>query len=231
MTTARAIITQALQKIGVLASGETATGNDANDCLIALNTLVDSFPLDDFKQFTTQEVIATLPPGVTTRTIGPGMQVDTPRPVRVMGGAFCRSGGIDYPLDVITREQYAAISDKDASAHAPTQVYYDADAPTGLLYFYPTPAGSLELHLPVQQHLSEFTSLTADYSLPSGYRRFLVYALAVEVAPAFEREAPPQVQRTYQGLLRSLKRVNFSVPILDMQDTERRFNVISNTYS
>jgi hypothetical protein len=231
MATATSIISQACRKIGTLAIGETLDGGTLNECLTTLNTLIDSFPVDEFKQFTTQEIVVSVPSGSTSRTIGPGMQIDVPRPVAIMNGGFCRIGGIDYPFDVGTREQYAAIGLKTVGAHAPTMVYFDGDAPTGLLYFYPTPAGTVELHLPLQQQLSRFANASTDYTLPSGYQRFLVFALAREIAPIFEREVPPTVERTYQGLMRSIKRTNFTAPTLDMRGGLRRFNILGNTYS
>lgn len=231
MAKAVSIISKALQKLGVLGAGETARGNDANDCLADLNTMIDSFPLDSYKSFTTQESVVTLPANSSTITIGPGQAIDIARPSVIPDGGFVRTGGIDYHFDMIGREQYAAIGDKDVVAHAPTKAYYDANGPAALLYFHPLPAGDVELHLPVERHLIKFPDLTTDVSLPSGYERFLIYALAHEVAAAFEREIPPTVARTYMSIMRSLKRTNFSVPIMQTLDTPGRFNIIGNTYN
>lgn len=218
MAKAASIISKALQKLGVLGAGETASGNDANDCLADLNTLIDSFPLDEFKSFTTQSAVVTLPGGASSMTIGSGQAIDVPRPAIIPGGGFCRVGDDDYSFEMVSRERYAAIGDKSWGGHVPILAYYDANAPTGLIYFYPVPSGDVQLHLPVPSHLAKFPDLTTDQALASGYERFLIYALAREVAPSFERAVTPDIERTYQGIIRSIKRTNFSVPELDVFD-------------
>lgn len=50
-------------------------------------------------------------------------------------------------------------------------------------------------------------------------------------APTLHGGSCMNVERAYRGILRSLKRTNFSVPVLQVQDTAHRFNVIGNTYS
>jgi hypothetical protein len=53
-------------------------------------------------------------------------------------------------------------------------------------------------------------------SLPPGYKRMLEYMLAVEIAPDFQVEAPPTVQRIASASRKKLKRVNAEIPQMDM---------------
>ena len=64
----------------------------------------------------------------------------------------------------------------------------------------------------------QFADLVTDYPLGVGYKRFLVYNLAVEAAPHFEREVTPSVARTAANSARILRRSNSNVPQLDAED-------------
>jgi len=51
-TTARDVINRSLRILGVLASGEAATASEANDALVALNSMIDSWQADYAEWFT-----------------------------------------------------------------------------------------------------------------------------------------------------------------------------------
>jgi hypothetical protein len=162
-------------------------------------------------------VTGTLPALTGTRTIGPaGDLVIDPRPVRLEAGCKYTSGGIDYPLRLVTLAVYDGEPFKDTAAMGPEIVHYNPSLPLGVLSFWPVAQASVTLSLVVQVQLTAFADLTTDYELPPGYLRALVYTLAEECGPDFERDVPPTVSRNAMNARRLLQRSNHDVPQLDI---------------
>lgn len=222
------IINEALEDLTIKAIGEAANGDVMNRCLTKLNTMLDAWNIDTQNIYTTTEKVVSIPAGSISRTIGPGAQIDVTRPMRIEDGGFFRLSGVDRGFDVYSREQYAAIGYKTAAASYPSAIYYTGDSPTGTLYFYPVPASTIELHLPLLSQFTQFADLTTDYTFPAGYRRAFVYGLMQEIAPGFERELSPTQIKNAVAAKKSLKRSNFTVPLLQMGGSETRFNILSN---
>lgn len=229
MSTASDLTIGAYGALGAYDKNQGLQPEEAELGLDKLNTILDAWYLERLYAFTVDEVVVTLPPATRTRTIGPGMQIDIARPIRIEAGGFTRSSGVDYPLEVATFEQYSEITFKSIGSTWPEVVYFDGSFPTGTLYFYPQTAGSLELHLPVMHRLTQFANLTTDYSLPPGYKKALIYTLAEELAPDLGMPAPPSVMRIAAMSRKSIKRANVSVPKLSTERTgPRRFNILGN---
>lgn len=229
MTTAHTIVVDAFRKLGAYDANQGLQPEEEDLGLETLNNILDTWYVDRLYAYTVDEVIATLPPGTRTRTIGPGMQIDIARPLRIEMGGFTRSGGVDYPFEVVGFEQYAEITFKSIGATWPEVVYFDGSFPTGTLYFYPQTASALELHLPVMNRLSQFADLTTSYGLPPGYKKALVYTLAEEIASDLTRPVPPSVARIAAMARKSIKRANVNVPQLSTdRGGKYRFNILGN---
>ena len=140
----------------------------------------------------------------------------SPRPIRLEAGSTYTSGGIDYQIESITQDEYESIGLKTTAGLGPDRVFYSPGFPTGLLSFYPLSSSSVTLSLVVLVQVSQFADLTTDYSLAPGYERALVFSLAEESGPDFEREVPPTVTRGAMNARRIIKRVNHTVPQLEM---------------
>lgn len=227
--TARATIQGALKLIGVLDPAETMSPEDADDGLIMLNNIVDAWNLDRLFIYTVTEVVATF--AGASATIGPGMQINTARPIRIES-AFYRRSGIDYDLDVIEKPAYDQITMKGISGDYPEVLYYTGDSPTGAVYVWPVPASN-EYHLSVMQQLTAFTDLDDLHTLPQGYAKALMYTLAPEMALLHQRQASPLILAIGTNTRRSLKRANVSIPQLDTvtpqnSASDGRINILSN---
>ena len=72
MATAGDQITRSLRLIGAVEEGETPTPALAEDCLIALNQMIDSWNTERLSVFTTQDQVFTWPAGKAYRTLGAG---------------------------------------------------------------------------------------------------------------------------------------------------------------
>ena len=218
MTTALAIITAALQDVGVVAAGSLPAAEDSADCLARLNLLADAWLTEPNYAFTTTTVTATITAGTQSATIGPSMTFNCARPTRLEDGCFVRYAGLDYPLGVIGQAEYNAKTLKSLNGPWPQYVYYDTGSPTGLVYFYP--AGPGTINLVVQTPVSSFATLATSVTLVPGYERAFRMTLAEDVADAYARQVTPKYARMAAMARRTIKRLNFSVPQLAMGDRD-----------
>jgi hypothetical protein len=97
------------------------------------------------------------------------------------------SDGIELPLSILTKEEYAAIPLKTTSGQ-PNTIYYDSDYENGNVYLYFVPDSAYTLVLynirPLQQ-----IDATTSFSLPPAYAEALKWNLAVRLAPEFGKGA------------------------------------------
>ena len=228
MATANAIIRAALGKLGIVSPGESVKPNDAADCLLELNRLVDAWRLERLFAYATVTTDAAVAADVTSRTIGPtGQIVVTARPERFEAGCYYTAGGVDYPLEPITEAEYTAILTKQIETLGTVWFTYNPALPNGTLRFWPAFASAATLHLVTQQHFTAFANLTTDYGLPAGAERALMFTLAEEVAANFEREIPPTVARNAANARRLYKRGNHTVPQLTVGDMGTYSTILS----
>lgn len=217
MTTALDLIKAAMSKINVLAAGETPSAEDAQVGLDRLNALLTSLENESVFNYTTTDTVFNLPASTASRTIGAAQQISMVRPVELLKGSFSRLNGIDYSLTPISEQEYNAISVKSSlNAIAPEVCFYDGGTPTGIVYFWPPVAAVVEVHLLTPAVGGEATSTTTVYNFPPGYRRLIENGLALEIAPDFNVEAPPRVERSFLSQKRALKRTNHKIPQLGM---------------
>jgi hypothetical protein len=218
MTTANEIIREAMQALGVLNAGETASYEDAEDCRLVLNTLIDAWNLPGLTQYTTQDGTATLAGGSSSLTIGPAMNIAVTRPGRIEQGSYVRYGGIDYAMEGLSEPEYNAISLKTLGGFVPRYFFYDVGLLTGVIYYFPVPTASVVVHHPVATQFSAFADLTTSYNFPQGYKRAMVFNLAKEVAPHFQQAASPDIMMKASTSLRAIKIGNYSVPQLEIAE-------------
>lgn len=193
MTTARSIIEQASREIHVLGRGSTLPDSEAQSSLTALNSLMGSWSVEGGLVYTESKDTFSLT-GATSYSIGTGLDFSTTRPIDIVS-AFLTNGSTDYPLEIIDQTKYAQIGQKSTGGIT-DYLYYDNNSPTGNIYLYPVPDSSYTLTLYSVKPLTEFTSLTDDITLPSGYERALVKNLAVDLAPSYEKEASLTLVKT-----------------------------------
>lgn len=212
MPTALSIVNRAAEIIGYKDPDEALSGNDANNFLGILNSLLDSWNTQRLYIVTVARVTATV--SANPATIGTGQTFNVTRPVRIEPGCFTRISNIDYPIEVIDRERYALIPDKTTTGSFPDVLYYEPGLPTGNVFFYPVPVSGVSVHLQVQTQLTAFADLGTDYNLAPGYKKALEYSLAEELAPG-RRPLEQQVMRQAAIARRAIKTTNFESPQLN----------------
>lgn len=105
-----------------------------------------------------------------------------PRPL-IINSAFVRiittiGGALDYPVDVISVENYERIGLKSLNGPWPTVVYYQPSLPLGVLNYFPNPNSAGEMHLFCNTILNNFSTLTDTVTFPAGYNLALRFCLA-----------------------------------------------------
>lgn len=202
MTTARQIITKAMQKLGVLVKSEAPSADEANDALDALNALLASWSNNSLNIYVRAWENFSLQGGVGEYTIGTGQTFNTTRPLFIVEAHY-RLGNIDYPIQIVKDETYNAIAYKNIQS-LPEVLNYDNGYPVGKIRIYPVPSASYTLYMLSEKPLASFT-LDDDVSLPAGWERALINNLAIEIAPDYEQPVQPALLSVAESSLRSIQ--------------------------
>jgi hypothetical protein len=236
MATAGDIINGSLRLIGVLAEGETPSAETAQDALVAMNQMIDSWNTERLSVFSTIDQVEAWPPGQRSRTFGPTGDIVGLRPVLIDDATYFRdpASGISYGLKLINQQQYNGIAVKTVTSTYPQVLWVNMTYPNIEMYVYPVPTKVLEFHIVSVQELSQPANLATDLAFPPGYLRAFRYNLACELAPEFGVEPSRQVQRIAMTSKRNLKRINNPDDIMALPysivATRQRFNIFAGNY-
>jgi hypothetical protein len=234
MATAGTVINRALRLIGVLAEGETTTGEQASTALLALNQMLDSWSAERLSVYSTQDQVFTWPANTASRTLGPSGDFVGNRPILLDDATYFKVNNLSYGVKLINQQQYDGIALKSATSTYPQVLFANMAMPDMEMYVYPVPTTAIEFHFISVEELSQPPALATTLVLPPGYLRALSYCLAVEVAPEYGVEAPPTVQRIAVASKRTLKRINNPDDILAMPyplvASRQRFNIFSGNF-
>jgi hypothetical protein len=234
-------INRALRLIGMLAEGETPSAATAQDSLMALNQMIDSWNTERLSVFSTIDQIVNWPVGSINETLGPSgslvrLNGTAQRPVLVDDSTYFKDPGtgVSYGVKLINQQQYNGIAVKTVTSTFPQVVFVNMTYPDIDIFIYPRPTRLLEWHFISVQELTQPANLSTDILFPPGYLRAFTYNLACEIAPEFGVEPSPQVQRIAMYSKRNLKRINNPDDVMSMPyaivATRQRFNVYAGNY-
>lgn len=233
MATAGELITGALRLIGVLAEGETANADTANDCLTAMNQMLDSWSAERLSVYSTQDQTFTWPANTISRTLGPSGDFVGNRPILLDDSTYFKVNNLSYTIQQINQEQYNGIALKTATSTYPQVMFVNMTMPDIEVYLYPVPTSALEFHFVSVEELTQPALLSDTLVFPPGYLRTFRYNLACELAPEFGLEASPSVKRIADVSKRTLKRINNPNDLLSlpypMIYRNTRFNIFTGS--
>lgn len=230
--TAQSLINKSLRLLGVLASGETTTADEAQDSLYSLNSIIDSFSANPQYYFCTQAEQFTLVNGQSTYTIGndpdtsPAANWVTARPIRIVG-AFVRISNVDTPLALITEQYWTNIANKAATG-TPTKLLYRPNIPYGQVVLYPTPNAAVSIFIKAERMIQPYATLVSTQYLPPGYQRLLELSLAMELAPEYGSQVKPEIIANLRADLDSLIRTNIQPLPVNKTDNVPNTNTTFN---
>lgn len=227
MATARDIITKALQKIGAVTKSETVSADEANDGLSALNALISSWSNESLLVYGRSWETFNLTSGDGEYTIGPAADFNTTRPVSI-AAAYVSRDGTDYPLQVISDENYASIVSKDDQG-TPDVLNFDNGYPTAKIRLYPVPDTSYTLFI-LSEKPQTALGLDDTISLPAGWERALIYNLAVEVAPEYGQPIDQIMYQIAMEAKASIKQAVTRARPMDMSIYSGKPNIYNGGY-
>jgi hypothetical protein len=213
MATAHDIINRALRSIGVLASGESASYEIANDALTSLNDVLSGLANESLLIYQNTVDTVTMD-GAASYTFGEDgtPDIDSVRPVKIHSMFYRTTDSIDIPVDIVTLGEFDAITDKTETNDIPRWVYVETSYPNMTLHVWPK-ATEGALRINSSKPLTAFAGLTTAVALPPGYERMLRYALAVELMPEYGI-ANQQVYQMMMDSKADLKRTNSKPAVL-----------------
>jgi hypothetical protein len=203
ITSAGDVITAALRKIGVISigAGETPTAAVSAGGLDDLNMMLNSWSARRL----VMRALTLLGPFTLTAakysySVKASGDINTTCPLHVLSAYYRDSNNYDYPLRVLTREEYDGYHDKAVTTGPPQALFFDPGATqqatrTGTIYVYPVPdsADTYKFYIEALVSLTSFAALTTTYTLPDEYLEAIIYNLAVRLAPDYGRSTPAEV--------------------------------------
>lgn len=212
MATVRDVCTQALQDLMVVGADQTMSATDGALALSKLNMLLDQCTSESLMLYSEVRTTWTITASDGSYTVGTGGDVNVARPTFVDYVNFMdtsQTPNLEIPLIPLTDQAYAAIPIKTLTSTLPGYYFYNLTYPLATLSLYPVPTSStLTGVMYARAQVGEFASLNVSISLPPGWRRFLVTNLALELAPAFEREPSKTLIKNAVESKATLKRSN-----------------------
>ena len=214
-STARDIGTTAMRLLGVYAPGETPSDADIQEMFTLLNDMIDSWSTESLTCYAFSQQSATLTPGTSQYTIGPGGTFNMTRPIRLVegpGAAYIQDvNGNNYMVEVLTLDQWNLIGNRSSivNSNFPNSLFYDPQYPLGLMNFFPQPNASNTAYWTSLLQFTRFSGLTATVSLPPGYELALKTNLAVWAKPYFTRaDIDPDLRMQATKSKANIKRSN-----------------------
>ena len=184
MSTAQQILTQAAKAIGYLGRKETLDAQDANDGLVALNNLLDSWSGESLASFANQSISHTLATNTSSYTIGSGGDIDVTRPDNIYQAWIRDSNNLDYQMNVMPQDKWNAIGQKSITSQIPTTLFYDPQFPLGIINIFPVPLLAYQVRFNAILQQTTFSSMTHSLSAPPAYERSYVLNTALELIGA-----------------------------------------------
>lgn len=225
-TTAVSLIEQALRINGALPGGQSARAHEITDGLTYLNNLLGSWRTEELLVPVTVLYEHDLSPvpaesnGEVRYTIGPGGQLDQPRPTPRIPAAAVVSGSQLHPLVIYeTSIDWQRVRSGDYATLAGRPRYLldqrgnDA-AGLGWVQFWPTPGGGERVQISTPVALEKFPDPQTAIEFADGYERALVFALAIEMAPEYGRPISQDTKDIARMAKSMIKRVNQRTPRL-----------------
>ena len=131
--------------------------------------------------------------GQSVYTIGVGGNFNTAWPFSILAAYIRDANGIDYSVNIITREQYNSISVKSVDGR-PEYLFYDPQHPIGVIRFFYVPDDNTDtIYLDCQKVITSFASIDDAITLPPEYEEAIEYNLSMRLSPKINVPATREV--------------------------------------
>lgn len=183
------IIRQALLSLGVISGTETPSADMAQDSLVALNQLLDSWQADRLMIYTIQRQTYPLTTGQQVYTYGSGGNFNFPRPAKIERMGIINLNNpvqpLELPLQYLTVAQWQEIPVKNIQSALPQYCWDDQAFPLRNLSFWPVPNVVTNAAIYPWIALTQFVDLVTKFTFPPAYAKALRFNLALDIAPEY----------------------------------------------
>ena len=218
-----------MRLLSLIKSGSSPTANESNDVLMAFNSLLDSWRNDKLTIYSVDEISGDLVGAKQAYTLGPSSaDFAFTRPIDIENARLLWNG-VNYPLEVLDQDQWAAIRVTTLTSNLPRYMYVTGDWPNTTLKFWPIPTTPMQVILGVM-HPMAAVALTDTLSVPPGYERMMASNLAVEIAPEFGAAVTPELAKIARDSMAAVKKSNrrpIRAKTLGLTDS-RPYNIYSD---
>lgn len=200
--TGQALINQALTALGILEQGGTPNASDSTDSLAELNTLWDSWGIDEGLIYSIQPITIVLSANKNPYVVGLGAGADkaVAPPQRIYKATLEIAAGASQfrrDLTIVEANKYFAHGDLKTAAQAADELYpdYNVDANgNASLYLFPVPIATVATTLELIAAVPFVAwALGVPTILPYAYTDGIQYALAARLLPRFGVAVQQQV--------------------------------------
>lgn len=221
LTNVRDIITKSFKLLGIGAEGETLTSEMMNDGIDSLNMLIGLWGSRNLmttaeigENFALTAAQASYLMGVSSVALP--TDFDTVKPNKIISAFVRDSSGNDYPLKIITRQEYNDFEIKTTTG-IPRYLFQDPGAVQQVnhvmtLYLYPAPESTTTytLYLFSEKPMTKVSTLDDEITMPEVYITALVFNLPFFITPEYERPIPAEVVSIANQSLKAIETLNAS---------------------
>ena len=193
------------------ASGEDLSPSEMDDTIQAHAMMMAEWMSSGLIIYTPVSEDFPIVAGVQNYQIGEGVTApnfDTVRPSGVHDNAFIRDGSdTDYPVKLMGADQWAEKAVKYVSG-PPYFWYYRPDYPIGLIIFDTMPDKDYTFFFDSEKEMAYITDPDTVISLPGYYLNAIKFNLALNIAPEYNKEPTPFLQRRAKETMAVVERRN-----------------------
>lgn len=182
------------------APGRGLSSSEQTELLAMANAILDEWQTRRAYTFADAFTMFTLTPNHQPHLIGPGLaspDFNSIRPTKIQqdGIALVLNVGTSYPVDVPIKvrdgDWWQNQRVKTITTSVPTDVWYEAEVPNGMLWLWPIPTVAYGLRLRIPSYIRQFATPQDTWTAPGGFLRALTLTLAESVVDAYGLPIPP----------------------------------------
>jgi hypothetical protein len=164
------VIERAFRIIGVGTPGQSLSGEQTAQGVVALNVLVKQWQTRRVFLWTIKESSLAFTASTANATLG--------NEVLGIDKAWYTTSNSDIPIEIISYRKYQEIVNKTSESATPTYIAMDYSKTTPDLYLYPTPSANITIYFLAVERLQDMDSSGGNADIPQRFLQALTYGLA-----------------------------------------------------
>lgn len=230
--TVRDLVKGSLRLIGALATGETPSADEQVDAMAVLNEMLDSWSTENLTILNKVIESFVLNSGQGTYMMGLTAAAGnfiTARAMRIEN-ANIMSGSSEYPIAILTQDEWAQVQIKTTTSNLPTKIYAEGTYPLETIHVWPVPSAAPTLVLYSWKALAEFVTVNDTVDLAPGYLKALRFNLALALCPEYGKQPDTAVIAGALESKENIKRMNIKPQLMHVDAAllkRRTYNIIT----